>query len=59
MVDSDESLYITSNKKYRTYVKTFVINVTVGNGQKMKFELKVSVNMSTQGEETVDITEVL
>ena len=35
------------------------INVTVGNGQKMKCELKSSVNMNPQDGQTVKLTEVL
>ena len=35
------------------------INVTVGNGQKMKFELKGSVTMKLQYGQTVKLAEVL
>ena len=35
------------------------INVTVGNGQKMKCELKVSVNMNLQDGQTVKLTKVM
>ena len=42
-----------------THVKKCDINVMVGNGQKMKCELKGSVNMKLQDGKTVKITEVL
>ena len=35
------------------------INATVGNGQKIKCELKGSVNMKFQYGQTVNLTEVL
>ena len=35
------------------------INVTVGNGHKMKCELKGSVNMKIQDGQTVELTVVL
>ena len=40
-----------------TYVKRCKINVTVGNGQKMKCEIKGSVNMKIQGRETLKLNE--
>ena len=42
-----------------TVVEKYVINVTVGNGQKMKCELKGSVNMKLQDRQTLKLTEVL
>ena len=42
-----------------TDVKKCDINVTVVNGQKMKYELKGSVNMKIQDGQTVKLTEVL
>ena len=47
--DSGASSHITYNKKNMIYVKTCKINVTRGNGQKMKCELKDSVNINIQG----------
>ena len=41
-----------------TDVKKCEINVTVGNGQKMKCELKVSANMKIQVGQTVKLTQV-
>ena len=38
-----------------TYVEKYVINVTVGNVQKMKCELKGLVNMNMQVRETVKL----
>ena len=35
------------------------INVTVGNGQKTKFKIEVSVKMNMQGGEKGKLTEVL
>ena len=43
--DSRASSNITYKKKYMVDVKKCEINVTVGNGEKMKCELKGSVNM--------------
>ena len=40
-------------------VKKYEINVTVVNGQKMKCELKGSVNMKLQDGKMVKLTEVL
>ena len=42
------SSHITHKKKYMTDVEKYNINVTVGNGQKMKFQLKGSANMMLQ-----------
>ena len=42
-----------------TDVEKCEINVTVGNGQKMKCGLKGSVNMKLQDAQTVKLTEVL
>ena len=42
-----------------TDVEKCEINVTVGNGQKMKCELKVSVNRKLQDGQTVTLTKVL
>ena len=40
-------------------VEKCTINVTVGNGQRMKFEIKCSINMKLQGRKTVKIMKVL
>ena len=50
---------LLTSKKDTTEVKTFDINVMVGNGQKMKYELKCSVNMKLQDGQTVKLTKVL
>ena len=42
-----------------TYVEKFEINVTVENGQKMKSDIKGSVNMKLQDVQMVKLTEVL
>ena len=47
--DSGESSHIEYNKKEMKYVKKWEINGTLGNDQKMKCELKGSVNMKIQG----------
>ena len=51
--DSGASSYITYKKKDMTYVKKCEINVTLGNGQRMKCEMKGSVNMKLQDGKTV------
>ena len=47
------------NKKDTTDVKKCEINVTVGNGQNMKCEIRGLVNMKTQGRETINLAKVL
>ena len=42
-----------------TNIEKYEIDVTFEKGQKMKFELKVSVNMKLKLEETVNLAEVL
>ena len=42
-----------------TEVEKYNSNVTVGNGQTMKYMLKVSVNMKLQDGQTVKVTQVL
>ena len=59
MGDSGASSRITHKKKDTIDVEKFEINVTVGNGQKMKCELKVSVNRKLQDGQTVNLTKVL
>ena len=46
-------------KKDMADVNKCEINVTVGNDQKMKCELKGSVNMKTKGGEKVKLTKLL
>ena len=53
------SFQITYKKKDMTDIEKCEINVTVGNGQKMKCELKGSVHVKLKGGETVNLTEVL
>ena len=50
---------MTHKKKDMADVKKFEINVAVGNGQKMKCELKGLLNMKIQGGEMVMLTKVL
>ena len=57
--DSGASSHITHKKRDLTDIKKCEINVTVGNGQKMKCELKGSVKMKTQDGQTVKLTGVL
>ena len=52
-------MYITYKKKYMKYIKECKINVTVGNGQNMKCDLKGSVSMKVQEGETSKLTKVL
>ena len=42
-----------------TSIGKYKINVTVGNSQNMKCELKGSVNMKLKGDEMFKLTEVL
>ena len=42
-----------------TNIEEYNIDVTVGNFQKMKCELKVTVNMNLQGGGKVKLTEVV
>ena len=53
------SPHSTHREKDMTEVEKCDINVTVGNGQKMKCELKGFVNMKLQDVQTVKLTEVL
>ena len=57
--DSSALSHITNDQKDMTDVEKCEIGVTVGNNQKMKCEIKVSVNMNLQDSETVKLTEVL
>ena len=54
--DSGASSHISHKKKDTNDVKKCEINVTVGNGQKMKCELKGSVNMKLKDGQTVKLT---
>ena len=42
-----------------TYVEKFEISITVKNSQKMKCDLKGSVNMNFQDKQMVNLTKVL
>ena len=53
------SSHIIHKKKDMTDVKKSDIYVMVGNGQKMKYELKVSVTMKLQYRQTVKLTKFL
>ena len=53
------SSHITHKHKYMIDVKKFEINVTVVNFQKMKCDLKGSMNMELQGGQIVKLTKVL
>ena len=57
--DSGASSHITYKKKDMTDVEKYEINVTVGNDQKMKCDLKVSVNMKLKDGQKMKLTEVL
>ena len=57
--DSGASLHIIHKKKDITEVEKCDFNITVGNGHKMKYELKGSVNMKLQYGKMVKLTEVL
>ena len=59
LVESCASSHITYKKKDMTNIKKFEIYVTVGNSQKMKFNIKGSVNINLKGGETVNLTKVL
>ena len=59
MGDSGASSHITNTRKHITNIEECNIGVTVVNIQKMKCELKVTVNMNLQGGETFKLTEVL
>ena len=56
--ESGASSYITHKKKGITYVEKYEINITVVNGQKIKCELKGSVNMKLKDVQTVKRTKV-
>ena len=57
--DSGASFHITHKKKDMIDVEKIDINVTVGNSQKLKCELKVSVNMKLQDVQTVKLAKLL
>ena len=57
--DNGASSHITHKKTDMTSVEKCKINVTVGNFQKMKCELKGSVNKKLQDVQAVRLTEVL
>ena len=57
--DSGTSSHITHKKKDMTDVEKCEINVTVENGQKMKRNIKGSVNMKLKYGQTVKITKLL
>ena len=52
-------MYIAYTKNKLTYVEVCNIDVTVGNGQKMKCELKVTVNIKLKGGEKVNLDNIL
>ena len=52
-------MHITYTKKNMTNIEEYNIDVTVGNVQKIKCELKVTVNMKLQGGEAAKMTKVL
>ena len=57
--DSGASSHITHKNKEMTDVEKCDINVTMGNGQKMKCKLKGYINMKLNYGQTVKLTEVL
>ena len=59
MGNSGASLHITYQKNIMTNIDDCKIYVTVGNGQKMKCELKGTVNMNLQKEEMIKLTAVI
>ena len=59
MVDSGASLHISYRNKNLTNIEELKIDVTVGNVQNMKCEIKGMVNMKLQGWKTVKFNDFL
>ena len=59
LVDSGSASHITYTKNNLTNIEELNIYGTVRNGLKMKWELKVTVNIKLQGEVTVKFNGVL
>ena len=59
LVDSGASLHITYTKNNLTNIEECKVGATVINGQKMMFELKVTVSMKLKLGQTVKLNDVL